>query len=592
MVPMSFQNPLLFLWFLPLAGAIVTLYLLRMRRKDIRVPATFLWPQHVEEIRANSLFQKLRFNWLMVLQLLAALLLCTAFARPQFRQQGLLGDTTVIVLDASASMKATDVTPNRFEVAKSMVRSAIEASKPGDQIALIQAGSTPKVIFSLGNDPSKQKLALTDVQATDVEGRMEEALNLASAIVSSQSSARILVISDGCFNSVDNFSSGKAAVVYQPVGQRQENVGFYALGCAKTAKGIQVYCGVRNYGLNSATPQIDVLADGKRVYSTRLSLSSQKSGGFNCMVPEGTKKVEAKNATLDLLQADNRIATMIETDGQLRVLLVSKGNPFLERALLLDPRVSLDRIDRISETLDTGKFDLTIFDSVSAQRTQSKGVLEFGGEGKKLGQPTVNEIQNVPLTNGVNFRTFYIESLIALNGSGKTLVDSNLGPVVVQKDEKTIQVRFNLLDSDFPLQVGFPIFISNLIDQFAQSDRAASFVANTGSTFSIRSDASITLATPSGVSQKLDPINGMISVRNLDTTGNYEIREQNFRQQVDVILKSETESNIAPKRELSLGQRNVAATQTPFRLQDFWKPILMMCIILLSFEWWYFVRKS
>lgn len=589
---MSFQNPLQFLWFLPLAGVIVALYLLRMRRRDIRVPATFLWPQHVEEIRANSLFQKLRFNWLMVLQLLAAFLLCAAFARPQFRQKGLLGDTTVIVLDSSASMRATDVSPNRFEVAKSMVRRAIEASKPGDQIALIQAGATPKVVFPLGNDSSKQKLALAEVEATDVEGRMEEALNLASAIVSSQASARILVISDGCFKPVDNFSSGKASVVYQPVGERQENVGFYALGSAQTSNGIQVFCGVRNYGLNSANPQIDILADGKRVFSTRLSLNSLKSGGFNCLVPAGTKKVEAKNLTPDLLAADNRIAALIESDSQLKVLLVSKGNPFLERALLLDPRVSLDRTDRISDTLDTSKFDLTIFDSVPLQSVKSKGIVEFGGNGKKVGQPTVEEVENSPLTSGVNFRSFYIESLLSREASGKTLVNSNLGPVIVQQDDQTIQIRFNLLDSDFPLQVGFPIFISNLIDQFAQSDRASSFVATAGSNFSIRSDSPINIVSPGGKSEKVDPINGMVTIRSMNNIGSYELQEENRKQQVDVIQKSETESNIATKRELSLGQRKVEATQTPFRLQDFWKPVLLFCLLLLCFEWWYFARKS
>lgn len=589
---MSFQNPLQFLWFLPLTGIIVSLYLLRMRRRDVRVPATFLWPQQVEEIRANSLFQKLRFNWLMVLQLLAAFFLCAAFARPQFRQQGLLGDTTVIVLDSSASMRATDVSPNRFEIAKSMVRKAIETSKPGDQVALIEAGAVPRVIFPLGNDSSKQKLALGEVQPTDAEGKMEEALNLASAIVSSQASARILVITDGCFRPVENFNPGKATVVYQPVGERQENVGFYALGSANTAKGIQVFCGVKNFGLNSAAPQIDILADGKRAFSTRLSLNSLKMGGFNCVVPLGTKRVEARNLTPDLLEADNRFVTLIDSDSQVKVLLVSKGNPFLERALLLDSRVSLDRADKISETLDTSKFDLTIFDSAPLQPTKSKGIIEFGGSGKKLGTPTIEEVATVPLTSGVNFRSFYIENLIQLEGGGKTLVDSNLGPLLVQKSDKHLQVRFNLLDSDFPLQVGFPIFVSNLIDEFAQSERASYFVTTTGSSFAVRTDASISLVPPTGGVQKLEPMNGMVTVRSLDRVGLYELREEKGRQQVEVILKSETESNIAPKKEISLGGGKVVATQTPFRLQDFWKPILVFCLFVLCFEWWYFARKS
>ena len=66
---MSFQNAAALFWLLPLGGIVILLYLLKMRRRDVRVPATFLWPARVEEIRANALFQKLKPSWLLFLQL-------------------------------------------------------------------------------------------------------------------------------------------------------------------------------------------------------------------------------------------------------------------------------------------------------------------------------------------------------------------------------------------------------------------------------------------------------------------------------------------------------------------------------------------
>src|SRR5437870_453460 len=114
---MSFVHPEMLLWLIPPAAAIIVLYLLRMRRKDMRVPATFLWPSMTYEIRANSFFQKLRFNWLMVLQLLALTAIVVAAARPQMRERSLSGSATVIIIDASASMNATDVKPSRFSEA-------------------------------------------------------------------------------------------------------------------------------------------------------------------------------------------------------------------------------------------------------------------------------------------------------------------------------------------------------------------------------------------------------------------------------------------------------------------------------------------
>src|SRR3954471_20477036 len=108
---MSFQDPGALLWLLPLGGTILLLYLLRMRRRDVRVPASFLWPERTDEVRANALIQKLRFSWLLVLQLLALALVIFAVAKPQTKQQGLTGEVTVLVLDASASMGATDARP-------------------------------------------------------------------------------------------------------------------------------------------------------------------------------------------------------------------------------------------------------------------------------------------------------------------------------------------------------------------------------------------------------------------------------------------------------------------------------------------------
>jgi len=82
---MSLVNAGALFWLIPLAGIIILLYLLKMRRKEFKVPASFLWPNMTTEVRANSLIQKLRFSWLLVLQLLALCLVVLAFARPQIR---------------------------------------------------------------------------------------------------------------------------------------------------------------------------------------------------------------------------------------------------------------------------------------------------------------------------------------------------------------------------------------------------------------------------------------------------------------------------------------------------------------------------
>src|SRR5579885_3145825 len=156
---MTFQNPGALMLLIPLVGAIILLYLLKMKRRDLRVPATFLWPKRTAEVRANSLFQRLKFSWLMILQILALTLVIVALARPQTVQRGLAGKVTVLVIDASASMGATDVKPSRFEAAKSMAATAVASAQTGDRMAIVEAGPVPRVLCALSNDADRLRRA-------------------------------------------------------------------------------------------------------------------------------------------------------------------------------------------------------------------------------------------------------------------------------------------------------------------------------------------------------------------------------------------------------------------------------------------------
>src|SRR5437773_10161949 len=50
--------------------AILLLYFLKLKRKPLAVPSTFLWKKSIEDLHVNSLFQWLRENVLLLLQLL------------------------------------------------------------------------------------------------------------------------------------------------------------------------------------------------------------------------------------------------------------------------------------------------------------------------------------------------------------------------------------------------------------------------------------------------------------------------------------------------------------------------------------------
>lgn len=608
---MSFLNPWSLAWALPLAGAIVALYLLRMRRKDFVVPASFLWPERTYEIRANSLFQRLRFSWLLVLQLIALALIGWAFAQPQIRQQGLAGSVTAIVLDASASMETADG-PNgrtRFEQGLEQVRQLISSAGPGDRLALILAGPQPKVIFPLGNDPARQRQALGAAQPTEADADVGEALRLAAALVGSTDGARLILLSDGVFREGENFSPGKAQVSFSRLGQSGENVGIQALGSSVAGDGMLAYLGVKNYGLQTKSGSVSVFADGRLIQSMKLEVKGSQVWSRTFPAPAGAKVLEAKLDVREPYQVDNYAASASGSGSTRRVLLVTKEDVFLEKALALEPRVVLDKAATLPETARAGTpgepaYDIVIFSGVPEQPAKARGVLVFGSPGpdspvRRTGSGsggTFLESASHPLMEGVDLDGIFVDRMDIVEPArgGRVVADSDRGPFIVAQDGPVRRafVSFEPLRSDFPLQVSFPIFVSNAVSWLGGPSSGDALVVQPGQTFDLPSDGD-TLTLTQGSEKLTEEVqDGRALVRDLVRTGKFSVAGSREIKQVYSALRSEEESRILPRDEVALGRSQVAGVSTTDRLADVWKTLALLALLVLALEWWAFARRS
>ena len=143
------------------APLIYLVHLLRSSRRRVQVPALFLW---ADLPRTSS--GKARRRWppitlLLLLQLLAALLAGFALARPATSSEP--PRHVALVLDASASMQATDVAPTRFDVARTRAGQRLAGLTPADQVSLIRAGSEAELLAS--GTPNSVRGALNAAQA-------------------------------------------------------------------------------------------------------------------------------------------------------------------------------------------------------------------------------------------------------------------------------------------------------------------------------------------------------------------------------------------------------------------------------------------
>ncbi|HYN49082.1 MAG TPA: VWA domain-containing protein, partial [Candidatus Nanopelagicales bacterium] len=195
-MPFAAPLALLGLAFLPL---VIAFWMLKLRRTERTVSSTLLWQRFGEDLQANAPWQRLRRSFLLLLQLLLVVLLAFLAAQPFVERPATLARDLVIVVDASASMAATDVAPSRLEAAKGLALDALRDLPAGGRVSVVAAGATPRVVANATADMGRIRAAVAGITATPATADMGEALALASALAARAGDAQVLVATDAAF---------------------------------------------------------------------------------------------------------------------------------------------------------------------------------------------------------------------------------------------------------------------------------------------------------------------------------------------------------------------------------------------------------
>src|SRR5579872_4499064 len=178
---------------------VVVFYLLKVRRHDEEISSTFLWNDLIRDLAAHEPLQRLKWNVLLLLQLLALALITFAVARPFTERQGQKPVQAILLLDASASMQATDVQPSRFSKAVQDARNTL-ANLPDNSLATaILIAGHPQVLVAATTDRQQVDRALAAAQPSGAAADMREALLLARSLGGDPNSRRIYLFTDGAF---------------------------------------------------------------------------------------------------------------------------------------------------------------------------------------------------------------------------------------------------------------------------------------------------------------------------------------------------------------------------------------------------------
>ena len=352
---MNFATPTA-LWWALLALPIVVFYILKIRMRRIPVSTIMFWQQVFEEKQPRSLWQTLR-HWLsLLLQLVFLCLLVGALTDPFFASEERSRRRLVVVLDNSASMQAADVRPNRFAAARHAAGELINSLRVRDEMAIISAGTQPRVVCGLTGHQRTLRDALQTVEPTDGTTAVAEAVAVARRLLEGHENAKVVILSDGCFDGAGQMQGDD--LILQKFGSGANNLAITRFQVRRSLLdpiGYQVFVEVRNFGEDDIDTRLELTLDDEIVDVIPLKLPAGETWTRvfdHTSAAGGELRAEIEHA--DALAVDNTAVAILPTRNRIPVLLVSPGHLFLERVLVANPLVDLKVAAQPPSRVDPG----------------------------------------------------------------------------------------------------------------------------------------------------------------------------------------------------------------------------------------------
>ena len=614
---MSLLSPLALLFGL-LAGPIILMYMLRLRRPAVRVSSTFLWQQLARDREANAPWQKLKRNLLLLLQLLILAALALALARPYLRVPSVVNTSVVVLLDASASMQATDVSPNRFGVAQQEIERLI-SSLGSNQMTLIQVGRTPQVLASATSDKTRLRAALTAAQPDNGTADWTAAFALALGAVQGYQDAQIIILSDGGLPS--GLPPLPAESVYIRIGNSGENLALTALATRPTPNGVQLFANVANYGLITQQALFTLAIDGLLYDARQITVPAGGHTNLTWDLSDNTAVIQARlsNTEFDHLALDDTAYTVHEGGIRNRTLIVTEGNRFLEQifAVLpgIEPYKAAPNSPALTNPTHTDPFDLYVLDGVPLPNplppadlliinpTPSE-LINVTGVVTGTAQTAAIRLTNSPLLQFVDWSNIAILRMKQVEAPwAQTLVQAEGGPLLLvgeRAGQRIAILTFDLRESDLPLQITFPILMANLANwlnpgqafsappHMKPHDVVTMIPTASGTAVGVRLPDGSTWQAPLGEAELLFNDTAQLGLYEVIL---FEGTTSRPAGSFAVNLFSAEESAIAPRETITVGAGEMATpAQEGVGQWEFWPWLAAVAFTILLAEWWIYHR--
>src|SRR5919202_1060389 len=617
---MGFLAPTAFVAGAALLLAILATYLLRPRRPARRVSSTFLWLAALHDLEAQRPWRRVPPSLLLLLQIAALAAMVGAVARPFVPSTQSTGPYSVVLLDASASMQATDVSPSRFDQARARAGQLIDAVEPGESMALVSLDAQPRVLAPPTSDRGQLRRALDALQPTHQAANLPAALSLAGTLAEGHAEAQVVVIGDGSLDPGQAPPSFSHPIRYLAVGSSATpNLAVAGLGTRVSDGQVSALARVVNYGPQAATATLVLRVDGQRFDARSLTIDAGGAADAEWdALPSAAHTLQAVLDQPDSLALDNSAWAVLGGDRPTRVLLVSDGNVFVERALSLRPQTQVTHLVPGDDLPRAQAFDLIVLDGYVPP------VLPTGASVLLLHPPPNNALINAgadlltsavtpahdgdPLLEDVPLTAVHVSRSRRLERPGwaDVVLSSPETPLLLvgqQAGRRLGVLGFDVHQSDLPLQPGFPVLMQHLLDWLVPPSRTATPVVQVGESISIAplpEAIGVDVITPDGQRVPVGPPLPPPPFGGTDKPGLYQViqRDASGRETTSffaVNFIDPGESRLRPGRES--GAPAIGPRREPLKApQEIWEGFAVAALVLLGLEaalaWWQFTVQT
>lgn len=612
---MQFLNPGM-LAVLGLIPILILIHTLKPKPRQVDVTTLFLWQEVFRERSSQLTFDRLKRNLPLLFQIVIVLITALALAKPIWRYDTSKKGNMILVIDTSASMKAKSGSGTRFDVAGEKAVELIGQRDADQKVLIVEAGSKPVVKSGFLDNSNQAKSIIKSLSPSDAAAELEDAIYLALSFIDPTKADTLYLITDGAGGDFSALVETHPNIKPIIVTGRSHNIGITQFEFRQEldhSDRYEIMLEIKNF--NAAWIECPVLLaiDNVIIFDDAITLNAYEKKLL--IFPYSGLITGIAKAILEIdddFAVDNHAYLSLNASKDIWVLLVSKGNHFLNKLLEVYPNFKVNSVKEIipsSWTEQTLRHDIVIVDRMDFPETAKGNFFLIDAYSPsipilKTGQvrfpKNLDWNRKSPLMSNIN-----LGGLIVEQGS-RLQVDKRLQPVIESTQTglmytyeesglRAVILGFDLAKSDLPLKVAFPVMMSNIFNWLnPQKLEFSTLQTRAGEPFDVYLDPETTAFYTRAPQEKWEKHPATMNPFRYTHTrkvGIYTISENDKQRYFTVNLADESESDIKTASVLQVSEtsKDPLVAEKISVQQPLWTFFLLFGCGLMVVEWYIWI---